>query len=278
MGHAFGSEIRPDPGELIRRFAELCAADDRIVAAMVTGSHARGEADEHSDVDLCAITTDAAFDSVLTDRESLIRPLGRRLGAPLFMETFGHPSNVHFILADGSEGELLCERESALDGLDVGPFLTLIDKRGLLTGASFPFSTPDPEEQRSSLTRILTGFWHDLSHLTAALGRGDLWWAAGQLESLRGSSANLVRIHIGIEAEDEPFEKLGTAVPGAELAALEPTYVPLERAAMRQAALEVVSFFREVGHRVAAENDVPYPDELDRLISRRLDAVREFDV
>ena len=32
--------------------------------------------------------------------------------------------------------------------------------------------------------RLVVGFWHDVEHLVTALGRGQTWWAYGQLDEL----------------------------------------------------------------------------------------------
>jgi predicted nucleotidyltransferase len=263
------SAIRPphDHGVVVSRFVEACSADDRIVAALLVGSLARGEADEYSDIDLCAITTDDGFESVLAEREALIR----RLGVPLFIETFGHDRNVHFILEDGAECELLCEPERALGRLDVGPFEALVDKRGILGGARFPFAAPDPVEQRERLREILTWFWHDLSHLITALGRDDLWWAQGQIEQLRRDCVNLVRIRHGVDAQEEAHEKLAKAIPVSELSPLQATFCATDRREMLHAALAIVAFFREQAPRVAESEGGTYPSELASLMSGRLE-------
>ena len=67
---------------MVSRFVDACSVDDRIVAALLGGSRARNEADEYSDLDLCMITTDEAFEKVLAEREAFIR----QLGEPLFIE------------------------------------------------------------------------------------------------------------------------------------------------------------------------------------------------
>src|SRR4029077_19700223 len=90
-----------DPADLIARFTDVCAADDRIVAAFLAGSHARGEADAYSDIDLCVIAADNAYGGVAPPRGDLVRALGE----PLFLEDFGRDDNVFFVLADGTEGE-----------------------------------------------------------------------------------------------------------------------------------------------------------------------------
>jgi predicted nucleotidyltransferase len=256
-----------DHSVVISRFVDACSADDRIVAAFLGGSRARDEADEYSDLDLCVITTDETFENVMAERGAFIR----QLGEPVFIEDFGLDRIVFFILEDGTECELFFRRQGALEDVDVGPLKTLIDKRGILTGAEFPSGQPDPDEQREQLRQVLNWFWHDLSHFMAALGRGDLWWAYGQLEALRRYCVNLVRIEHGVEAQEEAYEKLEKAVPISELAALQTTFCPMERDAMLRAALDIVMFFREHAPRVAGASGSDYPVELERLMSDRLD-------
>jgi predicted nucleotidyltransferase len=101
---------------VVSRFVDACSADDRVVAAFLRGSHARGEADEYSDLDLCVITRDEAFESVMAERATFVR----QLGEPLFMEDFGLDRIAFFILADGTECELVFGREGALEELEVG--------------------------------------------------------------------------------------------------------------------------------------------------------------
>ncbi len=249
------------------RFLDACSADDRIVAAFLAGSFATGEADEYSDLDLGVVTTDEAFGELLADRGGLIH----RFGEPLFLESFGNDRIVFFILSDGTEGELFFGRAGALHEIDVGPFEPLLDTRGILVGAEFPFSQPDPSRQLEQLREVLNWFWHELSHFIAALGRDDLWWSFGQLEALRRHCVNLVRIEHGVEAQEEAYEKLEKAIPVSELAGLQRTFCPMERPAMLRAALELVSFFREKAPGVAEANGSEYPEVLARLMSDRLD-------
>jgi predicted nucleotidyltransferase len=101
---------------VVSRFVEACSADDRVVAAFLCGSRARGEADEYSDLDLCVITRDEAFESVMAERAAFVR----QLGEPMFMEDFGLDRIAFFILSDGTECELVFGREGALDQSDVG--------------------------------------------------------------------------------------------------------------------------------------------------------------
>jgi predicted nucleotidyltransferase len=253
---------------VLDRFVALCSADARIVAAFLGGSHARGEADEFSDLDLCLITTDAAYDEVVSGRQAIIEQLGK----PLFLEDFGLDGIVFFILADGTEAELFFRRVSDLGALrDVGPFRVLLDKEGILADAEFPMAEPDRDEQVEELTHVVEWFWHDLSHLIAALGRGHLWWAHGQLEMLRAYCVNLVRIEHGVEAQEEAYEKLDQAISTTQLSDLRESFVPMDRAGMLRAAATIVNFFRERAPAVAAAYGVTYPAELEALMCDRLD-------
>jgi predicted nucleotidyltransferase len=226
---------------VLARFVEVCSSDRRIVAAFLEGSIATGKADAYSDIDLCLIAEDDAYDAVLAERAAIIK----RLGDPLFLESFRNEAITFFILPDGTEGELAFGRESRLDEVIHGPYRTLLDRKGILGGSEDALPEPDPTTQTEELRRILYWFWHDLSHFIAALGRGHLWWAAGQLEALRRYCVNLARIEHGVEAEDEPYEKLDQAISTTELSALRSTFPPIEHGRMLQAGLDLLAFYRE---------------------------------
>lgn len=260
-----------DHGAVIAHFTDACSADERIVAAFLGGSLARGGSDEYSDVDLCVITADDAIDDTVADRAGLVQ----RLGEPLFLEDFGDPRNVFFILADGTEGEIFFFAEGELDRIDAGRFRSLVDERDILPREEFPGPRPDPVDQVEELRRALTWFWHDLSHFTTAIGRGQLWWAAGQLEILRACCVTLVRIEHGLESHDEPYEKLDGEIPPGELEALRSTFVPPERAALLEAADRLLAFYRALAPDVAEAHGLAYPTELDRLMGARLEHLRD---
>jgi predicted nucleotidyltransferase len=60
----------------MERFVAACREDERVMAAFLGGSYARGTADAHSDLDLYVITTDGAFDAFCVERAAFIRNLG----------------------------------------------------------------------------------------------------------------------------------------------------------------------------------------------------------
>ena len=256
--------------QVIARFADACTSDDRVVAAFVGGSIARREADRYSDIDLCVVTTDAEADAVFADREAFVA----RLGTPLFLEDWGHEDpEVFVILADGTDVELFFVPESRIHEVQVGPILAVIDRTGLLTNLEVPVRAPSSEELARELRRLLAWFWHEVSHLIKALGRGQLWWAAGEVEALRGYCVNLVRIEQGLEASEEPYFKIDDDASTAGLESLRSTYVPMRAEALRQAASELVAFFGLHGRPLADVYGLEYPSELDRLFRRSLETV-----
>jgi len=260
-----------DHRELIARFVDACSADDRIVAAFLGGSLARGDADEFSDVDLCAVVADDAYDDVVAARAALVQ----RLGEPLFLEDFGRNDIVFFILADGTEGELNIVREGELRTTLIGAHRPLLDEGGILEKIALRETGRDRAEEHAELEHLFVWFWHELSHFTTALGRDQLWWAAGQLEALRGYCANLVRVDQGGVVSDEPYWKLEEEVPTGWFDELRVTFVPLERGPILGAGRRLLAFFRTHAPDVAQAHGITYPAELDRVMTEKFNDLPE---
>jgi predicted nucleotidyltransferase len=259
----------------LERFVAACEADQRVVAAFLGGSYVQGTADAYSDLDLSLITTDAAYEEFLAGREAFVRLLGE----PVFLEDFDLPKIVFFIFPDGTEGELWFGSESHLDHIYSGPYRVLLDKKGLLAGAVFPEHQPAQAEQIERLRRLITWFWHDLSHFITALGRGQLWWAHGQLEALRLYCMNLARLRENFSdpgVGNEGYFKLEQALPAARLSPLQATYCPLEPGAMLQAVLAIVRFYQELASLLAGAHGIAYPAELERVMLDRLEQLRDI--
>lgn len=244
-----------------------CQADERVVAALLGGSYARGTADAYSDLDLALITTDEAYADFFAGREAFIRLLGE----PVFLEDFGSMVTVFFILADGTEGELACGRESRFHHIHGGPYRVLLDKKHILAGAVFPWHEPALAEQIETLRRLVYWFWHDLSHFTTAMGRGQLWWAYGQIEALRLICVNLARLRQHFAAVADGYEKVEHAIPGEQLSSLQATFCPMEPSAMLQAVLVIVRFYQELAPLLARTHGITYPVALERVMSARLE-------
>jgi hypothetical protein len=151
------------------------------------------------------------------------------------------------------------------------PYRVLLDKQNLLVGAVFPRHQPAPAEQIETLRRLVSWFWHDLSHFIAAMGRGQLWWAYGQIEELRRSCVNLTRLRHDFSAEANGYEKVEQAIPVEHLSSLQATCCPLEPDAMLQAARVIVRFYQELAPLLARTHGIPYPADLARVMTDRLE-------
>jgi predicted nucleotidyltransferase len=264
------TQMPPHHQAVMDRFVAACRADERVVAAWLGGSYAGGTADALSDLDLGLITTDAAYDDFRGARQAFVRLLGE----PVFLEdSRGHDVDVvFFFLADGTEAELVLGRESRFDHVHSGPYRVLLDKKGILAGATFTGYRPAQAEQVETLRSLVTWFWHDLCHhVITPLARGQLWSAYGGLEDLRRACVNLARLRANFSAEAEGYEKVEDALPIEQLAPLQPTCCPLEREAMLQAALGIVRFYRELAPPLAEAHGLPYPSALERIMVDRLE-------
>ena len=261
---------------VVDRYSTVCQADDRILAAFLGGSYARGTADAHSDLDLYLVTTNAAFEDFYAQRLDFLR----RLGEPVFLEVFNNPSLVFYILADGTEGELGLGRASEFDGLHSGPYEILVDKQGILAGVVFPDHAPETTEQTETLRRLIYVFWHELSHFITALGRRQLWWAQGQVEVLRACCVNLARLRnnfgdSGVGAE--PYFKLEKEMPVEQLSDLRATFCRLDEQEILAAGLALVQFYQAQAVPLARAHGIIYPEQLERVMLQRLARVRQLD-
>ena len=254
---------------IVNRFVAACQADERVVAAFLGGSYARGTADAYSDLDLYLITTDETYNDFKASRRAFLE----LLGTPIFLEDFsdfGFDLLV-YIFADGTEGELALGHESNFHHIHGGPFRTLLDKKDILSGAVFPWYEPAQDRQIETLRQSIHWFWHDLSHhFITPLARGQFWTAYGALEDLRRTCVNLARLQQNFAMAAEGYEKVEQVLPAEQLSSLQATICPLEQEAMLRAALMLVRFYQELAPSLAQAHEIPYPADLARVMSERL--------
>jgi predicted nucleotidyltransferase len=267
-------QLHPNHQAFVDRFVKACQADDRIVAAFLGGSNVKGTADIYSDIDLSVITKDQSFEEFFKEREAFLRSLGDLL----FLEDFDISYIAFYMFADDTEGELYFGRESQLDHIHSGPFKILLDKKNILTEAVFSEPEPALSEQIEKLRRNIQWFWHELSHFITAMGRGQLWWAQGQLEALRSICVNLARLRNNIldgDAGEEAYFKIENVMPVDQLTALQETFCPLEKETLLNAGLAIIRFYREIAPPLAQMHGVHYSDELERVMMDRLQKLQE---
>jgi hypothetical protein len=111
------------------------------------------------------------------------------------------------------------------------------------------------------------------------MGRGQLWWAQGQLESLRAICINLARLQNDFsdpEAGEEPYFKIENCMPVEKLSPLKTTFCPLERNAMFQSVYVILSFYGDVAHSLAETYNISYPESLENIMQMRLKKLQEI--
>ena len=258
--------------DIVDRFVVACQADERILAAFLGGSYAKGQADKFSDLDLFFITTDAAYEDFLAGRESFIR----RLGEPLFLEDFGVPHGYLMIFSNGAEAEIWFGRESQFKNIYAGPYRVLLDKTGILAGEVFPMHAADQARQVEVLRQQIDWFWHDMFHFIKAMGRGQLWFAYGELGVIRQICVNLARLKYNFSDAylgdgEEPYFKVDELLPVEQLLPLEGTCCPLEYNAMLQAARAIFRFYQAVAPALAKAHGITYQVGLERMLIRKLE-------
>src|SRR6266516_2273966 len=189
---------------IMNRFVAAGQVDERVVAAFISGSYARGTTDIYSDLDFGLIITDEAYDDFFAEREAFIRLLGE----PVFLEDYnGDGADFVFsIFSDGTEVELGFGHERHFNHIYVGPYRVLLDKKGILAGAVFSWQEPSYDEQIETLRGMINWFWHDLSHhFITPMARGQLWSAYGALEDLRLTCVNMARLRQNFSAKAEGY-------------------------------------------------------------------------
>ncbi len=255
---------------ITNRLIEACNADDRVVAAFIGGSYARGKNDAYSDMDFGLIISDETYEYFLADREAFIRLLSEAV----FLEDYrGDGADFVFsIFSDGTEVELALGRESHFNHIHVGPYKVLLDKKGILAGAVFAWNQPTETEQIETLRGMINWFWHDLSHhFITPIARGQLWSAFGGLEDMRLTCVNLARLQQNFSAKAEGYEKVEQILSAEQLAPLKESICLMERDAMLQAALIIVRYYQELAPSLAQAHGIPYPTDLARVMSDRLE-------
>jgi predicted nucleotidyltransferase len=254
---------------VLAQLAAACRADERLLALFITGSHALGTADKHSDIDVGLIATDEAYDEFFAARADFLR----QLGEPLFLEDFDSPVTLFFILSDGTEGELAVARRSAFSEMVKGPYRVIVDKIGILANATFSGRQLGPEEQREQARRLVVWFWHDFGHFVTAIGRGQLLWAYGQLETLRRCCLGIARVaHDATDADaaEDPYFKVDEVLPAQQLAVFAQSTGAIDAGSMVASARHLASIYGQLAPAVARRHGLEYPHALERLMLERL--------
>jgi hypothetical protein len=200
------------------RLLELAAADPVVVAAAITGSHATGEGDRWSDIDLAF-----AIEGELADAlERWTELLCGEVGALHYWDLpFGSTIYRVFLLSGGLEVDL-----AFTPAAEFGP-------RGPAWRTVFG-ATARPAPSAPPRRGDLVGLgWHHLLHARACIERGKPWQAEHWISALRGQVLALACLRLG---HPIGYAKGANVLPPKLRASLVPTLVcSLEEAELRRA-------------------------------------------
>ena len=160
---------------------ERARADERIVAAAVTGSAAVGEADEWSDIDLYFGVDEGVDRSAVVDDWTAFLD-------PVHHFDIAAPDRTYrvFLLPSGIE-------------VDVG-FTSESDFAASSSRFRLVFGEPTAEETQSEPdVRYELGLgWHHILHARACIGRGKRWQAIWLIEGIRDHTVTLACLRLGL--------------------------------------------------------------------------------
>jgi hypothetical protein len=166
-------------GVLLERAAAVFGADPRVRALWVSGSLARNDADQHSDLDLIATVRDADFGALASSwREWLaaITPTVLAREIPFL------PGSIYTLTPTCERLDIVLERENGAR-TNRQPRLAVFDRDGLESQrpAATPPAGPDP-------VKVLTAIEEPLRYVAltpAVLGRGEFLLAQEGFGHLR---------------------------------------------------------------------------------------------
>jgi hypothetical protein len=150
----------------------------------------------------------------------------------------------------------------------------LLDKEQRLSGAAFAPQKPGQAVQVEMLRRLIYWFWHDLSHFITAMARGQLFWAYGQLETLRNYDVNLLRLKqdfMDTDVGPEGYFKVEQALSAEQLEPLRATYCAQEPDAMLTSGFALLRLYGELAPPLARTHGIVYPEALERVMVERLE-------
>ncbi len=233
--------------EILNRLLIDLRSDERLAGLLVVGSGAEGFEDEHSDIDLCAVTTSA--DDVRSAFEEWGVKIREMLHVFHALESV-RAANVYLwvIFLDNFLEIDICFL--CLDDLRAtrNRWRTVFDRSGKIEDfmQSSWENRPKPDLEEAYRSRF-DSIWHCIKHASIAVQRNQPWRAIFELELIRNRAIELRGLRE--ELETKRFRHVDQ-MPEDFLTDLENTLVLSLRSADIMDALKAATacFFREARH------------------------------
>lgn len=251
-----------DREEVLARAIALLDGDERVEAAVITGSIGAGRADRWSDFDLAAIVADGeSSERLATEWEKLAYrewPVVHH-----YATTFGTTIVRGFLLRNGLLADLAFTPVADFEAW--APVHIVFDRAGTVTriAAAWHPWTPTPDWRGEA------GFaFHDVLHGSVSAWRGEPWRSLYYLQRIRNRTLALASERHGHDSDELAH---ADELPAEELAPLERTLVADLAPERLLAAIEAVTraFLDEL-----ARGDGPLAERLDEPLLAFVRALR----
>jgi predicted nucleotidyltransferase len=174
---------RRERDALVRRATTLLKRDQRVVAAWLTGSLGRGDADDLSDIDLWVVVREEAMRAIAAARREFVRGLG----APLLIEEAPQnaPSGGAYLLVlyAGENGPHQVDWYwQPCSGAVVPVSARVLFDRAGVAGAAAP--VPTQRERADAAAQQTAFFWAMANNAAKNIARGHFWAAISMLSAV----------------------------------------------------------------------------------------------
>ena len=187
---------------LLAQITEQLSEDERFVAAWLTGSYARNEADEVSDIDIHVIVG-APYSEILCARKAQVSPVTTQERLELFRK-FGEPALIHennnnapeggtftFVLYSGSALMIDWVLRPQMNVERPSQSVLLFDQGNIPVSA--PPAPEDLEESKKAVAEAWAFFWMMTAVTIKYIVRKDLAFVQEWLEHLHGMVQDIER-------------------------------------------------------------------------------------
>ena len=156
--------------------------DDRVLAAWLVGSFARGNADPWSDIDLHCTITDDSTEQLRAHWPDLARRITPTVQTKAF---FPGSLGGYCITPEWLHLDLALHPRATLDPNTVAPMRPLFDKTGVLLPTRADPGTRRRDRSRTFPVDAVDWFFYMLGNLVTVVGRDEPVWAMNGVITLR---------------------------------------------------------------------------------------------
>ena len=273
-------------GELLKRICAWAERQHDIRALVLTGSHARGQADDLSDLDLEFFTRTperyVQSDSWMADIGAVwvYLPLQNERALPTRLVIFDDGLKVDFTICPVAALTDIV-RAHRLEAVYGRGYRVLVDKDGIagqFPAASLQSGAAGPPTEETFIN-VIREFWFEVYHVAKYLKREDLWatkhrdWKVKKLlltmlewyeKSLHGWNYNTE--HLGLHMKEWVEPEVWAQLAGA--------FAHFDAADSWKALYVSVGLFRSTAQKTAGNLGYRYPQDVDEHLSQYVESLQ----